>query len=162
MRKQKINAIIEKAVKRALKFNGGNKNVHQEIFNKGSLMKKDTKSTTTKPTEKSVPVTEKPKYAPILNPITGKPIGVVSNENGKFFAINDETEKINTTTQLPETTQMAVLETTQNNILQDDPETTTGSQKQPQIDPTLESLTREFMDLIQGEKSAISPPIYVR
>ena len=50
------------------------------------------------------------------------------------------------------------------NIGRDDPETTTGVHKHeitPQIDPTLESLTREFMDLLQGEKSAISPPIYV-
>ena len=47
-------------------------------------------------------------------------------------------------------------------IAEPDP-TTTGHKDEftPQIDPTLETLTREFMDLMQGEKSAISPPIYV-
>ena len=113
-------------------------------------------------------VTEKPGYAPILNPITGKPLGLVSNENGKFFAIDygENDPDIKTTTELSETTQLPILETTKsinyNHIYLDDAETTTGRHKQPQIDPTLESLTREFMDLVQGEKSAISPPIYLR
>ena len=175
MRKEKINAIIEKAVKRALKFNGGNNNVHKEIFNKGMVLKKEkaepsttTTSTTTHLYNENVLVTEKPGYAPILNPITGKPLGLVSNENGKFFAIDygENDPDIKTTTELSETTQLPIFETTKSNdhnhIVLDDTETTTGRHKQPQIDPTLESLTREFMDLVQGEKSAISPPIYLR
>merc|ERR1711874_674146 len=158
-RKQKIDAIIEKAVKRALKFNGGKKNIYQEIINKGAQSKKET--TTQKPV-RTVSPTQKPKYAPILNPITGKPIGMVSNENGRFFAINEENKEEETTTESSKTTQTVIYEAKTEATEHDDPETTTGSHKQPQIDPTLESLTQEFMDLLQGEKSAISPPIYVR
>jgi len=172
MRKEKINAIIEKAVKRALKFNGGNNNIHQKVFNKAMVLEKEkaipSTTTTTHQYEETALVTEKPGYAPILNPITGKPLGLVSNKNGKFFAIdygeNDPDTK--TTTELSKTTKFPIYETTKsinpNNIDLEDTETTTGRYKQPQIDPTLESLTREFMDLVQGEKSAISPPIYVR
>jgi len=168
-RKQKINAIIEKAVKRALKFKHDNNEVHKEIFEKDSQSRTSTtlRPSTKEPQEPGEMSTKQPNFAPILNPVTGKPIGVVSNANGQFFPVEpiatSTTESdIRSTTSIHD-----ILETTENSstTMREDPETTTGGYKPdmtPQIDPTLESLTREFMDLIQGEKSAISPPIYVR
>ena len=72
---------------------------------------------------------------------------------------------MDTTTKSSKTTEPTIYTTAYDeNIGRDDSETTTSGHKHditPQIDPTLESLTREFMDLLQGEKRAISPPIYV-
>ena len=53
-------------------------------------MSTTTATTTTLLPAEAVLTTKMPDYAPILNPITGKPIGLVSNENGKFFAINEK------------------------------------------------------------------------
>merc|ERR1719350_2365451 len=114
MRKQKINAIIEKAVK----FNGGNKNIHQDLFGKSKEPKTTTMSTTTSTTTvvpvEAISTTKMPDYAPILNPITGKPIGLVSNENGKFFAINEGNieQDIATATKSSKTTEPTIFTST--------------------------------------------------
>ena len=85
-RKQKIDAIIEKAVKRALKFNGGNNNIHKEIFSKPTHTP-TTIRTTAPTTSTPIKTTTEPNYSPILNPITGSPIGMVRKEDGKFFIV---------------------------------------------------------------------------
>ena len=160
-KKEKINAIIEKAVKRALLHN----KLKQEPTKKAQFNRS---------------------YDPILNPVTGRPLGLVQKETGHFYPVrqgemredkDSEGEGDANKKYVPSSTANLVMypaDVGRSEQLSDDNGSQLGLNLVPsrnvirrqlhvgdsrtQIDPSLDSLTREFLYLMQGERSAINSP----
>ena len=156
----KLNKILNDAVNRAIKL---------------------------KPAIKEATKNQKSKYDPILNPVTGRPIGFVHKDSGDFYPVgghNSETPKsrihISTPRSVTErpststTTKKPHTRPVQPNSEVDKAEELDTERKRevnevvkervsvrridftgdftPQIDPSLDTLTSEFLNLMQGEK----------
>ena len=170
-KKEKINKIIDDAVKRAIKYN--------KI--------KPVITTTSFPPSSPATSNSYKNYDPIFNPVTGKPLGLVQKNTGdfypiggstfdKYYRLKNEGKKLNvinisTTTPIPyveinnpsnienhrkeENNSKSDVSTYQRSSRKFDDETE-GSR--PLIDPYIDSLTNEFYNLMHGENSAIRAP----
>ena len=159
-KREKINAIIDAAVKRAILRN--------------------------KLRAEASPAQQ---YDPLYNPVTGRPVGLIHKQTGHFLPVRrggegqgelSEGDKVaeNSKEILSSTKNTTVLQpadvgrSEEENILVAQRESNSypfqdvSSRKldidesRTQIDPSLDSLTREFLNIMQGEKSAINNPYY--
>ena len=165
---EKINQIIDNAVKRAIKFN------------KVKPVTTPTKPTTPKPNNKFR------NFDPIFNPITGLPIGLVRKTTGEFFPIKDTFEKesseIKSSSNHPGLENFFKLMKLKDNkdtsskltFLKIDEDLTPKYEDLSKedisarkvdydpfslhIDTSLDSLTEEFHTLMHGERSSIYKP----
>ena len=154
----KLNKILNDAVKRAIKL---------------------------KPAIKEATKNQKSKYDPILNPVTGRPIGFVHKDSGDFYPVGTQesetpkarfhiltprtsTRRSSSTTKTPPPRPMLRIFKVDEKELKDDENRRKvcevvkekvsvrridfSGDFTPQIDPSLDLLTNEFLHLMQGEK----------
>ena len=141
LKEKKINKIMEDAVKRAIKYNR-------------------IQPTTKKPSKANKSTSSFRFYDPILNPVTGKPLGLVNKNTGVFYQVGHETfhqyYDVKSSTIRPQIT--TLVPTTgpyqkreglpMKNI--DESLDATDDEKEKRSFSTIDSLTKEFNSLINS------------